>query len=116
MQVGFEIFVIAHAQGCAQTLLKRYARTVNLWRGLRGGCLVFFGKQLLGFFYQTVGSIIAFTQYDVVYQCQEVSGYVAIHHFRCWIDYAHVHALLHVVVEEHGVHGLAQIVVATKGE
>ena len=72
--------------------------------------------QLIGQLNQPFRSVRPTVEHHVFYDRQDVGRNIAIHHRRGGIDDAHVHPLTAGMVEEHGVHGLADIVVAPERE
>ena len=75
------------------------------------GCLHLFGQ-----FHQALRGAGVAVQYHVFYDVEFLGGQVVVGHFGGGVHDAEVHACLYGVVEEHGVHGLADIVVAPEGE
>ena len=65
---------------------------------------------------QAFGRIVAAAENDVLNGFEQRGGNVLIHHLRARVHNAHVHAVTHGVVEEHRMHGFAQIIVAAESE
>ena len=120
-QVGLQVVADAFAQGVDQSLLHALLAPLlfpGLWFGRVGaalggllGCLHLFGQ-----FHQALRGAGVAVQYHVFYDVELLGGQVVVGHFGGGVHDTEVHAGLYGVVEEHGVHGLADIVVAPEGE
>ena len=75
-----------------------------------------FCRQLGSQFNEPLSGIGTAVQDDVLDNLQLVGGYIVVSNFRGGIDDAEVHTLLDGVVEEDGMHGLADVVVAAERE
>ena len=75
-----------------------------------------FISHLSTFHYQPLGGVCLSIQYHILYRLQQLGRDVVVAHRGGGVHDTHVHAGLDGVVEEHGVHGLAQVVVATEGK
>ena len=95
----------AHRQG-APGLGGLTARRIS---ALLLGC-----KHLLGAGQQLLGRILAPIENHVFYQFAQTWFDLLISHRRGGVDNGHVHAFGYGMVEEHGVHGFTQIVVAAE--
>ena len=78
--------------------------------------LLSLGLHLLSHGYQPLGGIWTAVEDDVLNMLQQVGRQVGIEYRRGRVDNTHVHALGDGVVEEDGMHRLAQVVVAAEGE
>ena len=49
---------------------------------------------------------------DILYHTELLLGYVVVGHFCGRVDDGEIHTSLYGMVQEHGVHGLADVIVA----
>ncbi len=66
--------------------------------------------------YEAFCRVGAAAEYHILKHFEEVGGDVGISHFRSRIHYGHREACRDGMIEEYGVHGLPQIVVAAESE
>ena len=74
------------------------------------------GFQLLGCFYQTLGSIGTAVQHHVFDTFQHIGRNIRIKHSRGRIDNSHIHSFADSIVKEHRMHGFADIIVPAERE
>ena len=115
-QVALQMFAVTFAKCQAQPFL--HAQLFSLLLGVVGGRPLFFFpcQNVLTQLNQVVCGMGASVQHHVFQHVELCFGNVAIGDLRCWVHDAEVHSCTNSMIEEHGMHGLANVVVAPEGE
>ena len=71
---------------------------------------------LLGHSYKTLGGILTTAEDNILQGLQQLRRDIAIHHLRSRVYNGHIHTGTYGVIEEYGVHSLAQVVISTQRE
>ena len=74
------------------------------------------GTILLSHRDKALGSILSSAQYCILKHLQQWCGNIVIHNLRCGVHDSHIQTSTYGVVEEHGVHSLTQIIIASQRE
>jgi len=71
---------------------------------------------LIGQVNQAFTGLCIFIEHHIFDGCKPIFGQVSVNHFGSRINDTEIHSLLDGVVEKHGMHGLADIIIATERE